>query len=344
MKRLALVLAAIVAACAPPLIPVASAQIVDSAHARGTIAKALVPVSGGHPSITIVLDTTLPRGASLTILNGLKATVTITAAQQIPTPTPAPTPAPNPTPTPPPLPVVTPPPANASVLASANFDDGTYGSLLAETPGHLAIIADPTNSGHGKVMQVSYACGGGQPACIQPGTTRADLNQFASWNPTAGLGLGTTFVFKGQVFIPANTPRFTDGTLRKLVYFRTNGSTIFDYVINLFGQDVGLEIDGANQPSARWSTGFSMPLGQWVTLEIAITNNSKVGVKDGSTTIWINGAQVLQRTGIAFINTSTERWSWLAIGHQREGVDGDSTPIAEVRYWDNVVFSTQRQP
>ncbi len=231
----------------------------------------------------------------------------------------------------------------STLLASADFEDGTYGSLLAETPGHLAIIADPTGAGHGKVMQVTFACGNTAPACIQPGTTRADLNQFASWNPTSGLSHGSTFRFSGQVYIPANTPHMTDGTLRKLLYFRTSASNEFDYVINMFGQDLGLEVAGPSQNDVRWSTGYTMPVGQWVSITVAITTNSAPGTKDGSTTIWVNGNQVLQKSGIAFTSSSdptSTRWSWLAIGHQREGVDGDSTPISELRYWDNIAFST----
>jgi uncharacterized protein YjdB len=227
-------------------------------------------------------------------------------------------------------------PTGSGNLATADFENGGYGSMLAETPGHLSIIADPTNSGHGKVMQVSFTGSGAS----------ADLNQFASWNPTSGLSHGSTFYFRGQVFFPANTANF-NAPLRKLIYFRTNLGTSggqFDYVVNMFGTDVGLEMTGPSQTDARWDTHFQMPLGQWVTLEVEIAMNSKPGAKDGSTTVWINGNQVVQVNNVAFTAASdptTTRWSWLAVGTQREGAAGDAT-ISEVRYWDNIAWGTSR--
>ncbi len=241
------------------------------------------------------------------------------------------------TPVDPPVPIPT-IPVGPERLAAATFDDSTFGDLTNDTPGHNSIVDDPTASGHGKILKINYAS-------LSDGAN-ADLNQFASWDPIAGLSHGSTFYFIGQVYFPTNTAHFTDA-LRKLIYFRTNLGTDgqqCDYVLNMFGTDVGLEISAPSIGDVRWGGLYTMPLGKWVTIEVSIAMNSAPGVRDGSTTVWINGKQVLAKTGIAFTQASDPadtRWSWLAIGTQREGTAGD-TAIDELRYWDSIGFATRR--
>jgi hypothetical protein len=94
--------------------------------------------------------------------------------------------------------------------------------------------------------------------------------------------------------------------------------------------------------SARWA----LPVGRWNRLELQVVMNSKPGSADGTVRVWLNGAPVDSLLNVPFDAASdpaTTRWNWLTAGHQREGAAGDAD-ISEVRYWDNLVWATQRQP
>jgi hypothetical protein len=223
------------------------------------------------------------------------------------------------------------------VLASSDFESG-YGTLNNDTPGHNAIISDPTGGGHGKVLQITYA--------QASGASSADLNQYVSYQPTSGLGAGSTTYFSGNVYFPANTVNFTnDNVLRKLTYWRTNitNNGQCDFVLYMFGNQMGVSVATPSHTTTKYNV-FAFQAGAWYNLQIQVTMNSRPGAADGVTRVWINGTLVYEKLNEVYVEAgdpATTRWNWLTAGHQREGSSGESS-ISEVRYWDNVQFSTSR--
>ena len=232
--------------------------------------------------------------------------------------------------------------SGAKLIASADFDDGTFGSLTNETSSN-SVIADPTGSGRGNVYRAVYR--GMNGATMD---TRADLNKFISYNPKSGLSHGSTVFFRGDVYFPANTPNFTNGNvLRKLTYWRTDrpSNQQVDFVLNMWGNQLGVSVARPGHEDHR-NNIFAFNAGQWYRLEIQATMNSRPGSSDGIVRIWVNGAQVYEKLDESFTQASdpaSTRWSWLTVGHQREGAfDQRGNPIenaiTEERYWDDVSF------
>jgi hypothetical protein len=229
-------------------------------------------------------------------------------------------------------------PTGSGNLASATFEDGTYGTnILNETPGHNSIVADPSNSGHGKVLQVLYNASTGNGA---------DLNQFVSYNPKTPLSHGSTTYFRGQFYFPANTPNFTNGdVLRKLTYWRTNvgNNSQCDFVLYMFGNQMGVSVNTPQHNTTKYNVATFQP-GVWYTLEIQVTMNSKPGSADGVNRVWVNGNMVYEKTNETFTdsnNPTTTGWTWLTAGHQREGIASEGA-ITEYHYWDNIAWGTSR--
>jgi hypothetical protein len=220
-----------------------------------------------------------------------------------------------------------------------DFNDGTFGPFDNSTPGHNSIVDDPTNSGHGKVLQIKYDGVG----------KNADLNQYAAWLPKSGLSHGSTFFFRGEIYYPASTPRITDtGVLRKIIYFRTDrpGNKQCDLVLFQWGSQIGIDVETPNTTQLTKYNIFSLNIGAWNTVQLQVTTNSQPGLSDGTLRVWDNGALVYENLHIAFTSAAdpaSTRWSWLTFGHQREGATGDGA-INEVRYWDNIVFTTGVAP
>ncbi len=220
-----------------------------------------------------------------------------------------------------------------------DFNDGTFGPFDNTTPGHNSIIDDPTGTGHGKVLQIRYDGSG----------PKADLNQYAAWLPKSGLSHGSTFYFRGDIYYPASTPRITDpNVLRKIIYFRTNPTSNqqCDLVLFQWGNQIGVDVETPNTTQLTKYNIFTLTIGAWDTVQLQVTTNTRPGVADGILRVWNNGALAYENLHIAFTSAAdplSTRWSWLTFGHQREGAPGDGA-INEVRYWDNIVFSTNGAP
>ncbi|HEY4133205.1 MAG TPA: hypothetical protein VGM50_21485 [Gemmatimonadaceae bacterium] len=228
-------------------------------------------------------------------------------------------------------------PTGADVLASASFDDDTYGALIDDTPGHNSIIDDPTGGGHGKILNINYS--------TSSDASDADLNQYVSFQPDTGLGAASSVFFRGYVEFPPNTNLSNGDVLRKLTYWRTDRpqNTQCDFVLFMFGNTMGVSVARPTHTTTAYSV-YAFTPGQWYLLEIQATMNSKPGSSDGIVRVWVNNALVYQKTNESFTEPTdppTTRWYWLTAGHQREGASGE-TSINENRYWDQIAFTTKR--
>lgn len=222
------------------------------------------------------------------------------------------------------------------VIAAHDFNDGTFGPFTNDTPGHNSIVDDPTRSGHGKVVRISYR-GSAPDGAI-------DLNQYFS-SPVGGHGYGKTFFAAGDVYFPTTTLNLGDPrVLRKLFYFRVNdaesGQTT-NLVLLMLGNQLMINWSGPsfsiNSPEAL----AAITPGRWSRIEMQTTMNSAPTAEDGIIRLWVDGALVYSTADVKLTEPTwrSPRWKSWWVGHQREG-NHVETSVDEERYWDNVVFST----
>jgi hypothetical protein len=228
-------------------------------------------------------------------------------------------------------------PTPDEVLASATFDDDGYGGLIDDTPGHNSIIDDPTGGDHGKILNINYS--------TSTDASKADLNQYVSFQPDTGLSHGSTVFFRGYVQFPASTSLSNGDVLRKLTYWRTDrpDNMQCDFVLYMFGNSMGVSVSLPGHTTTAYDQ-FAFTPGQWYLLEIQVTMNSRPGSNDGVVRVWVNNNVIYQKTDEQFTAANdppSTRWYWLTVGHQREGAAGESS-INENRYWDRVAFTTKR--
>ncbi len=234
-------------------------------------------------------------------------------------------------------------------IAAANFDDGTTGLFVIEPAGTGAVVPDPTGSGHGNVVVLRYV------ADTTPGLLRSAV----IYPPTVKLGLGSTFYFSGDLYVPDTTFNLANQNVaRRLVLFRgasgllQNDSTDAFVLINLAACGVTV------QWSDGWKTGWTLcraqpDPGRWHRLETQVTMNHAVSSTDGVIRLWIDGKLVYQDLTVRLTDPRAKGqpvWREWAIGVDRNSADFGSVPdiseggsISEVRYWDNVTFTTTRK-
>jgi hypothetical protein len=96
------------------------------------------------------------------------------------------------------------------ILATARFDDGTYGSLLNETPTHNTLGRDQPAARAEKYSR-------SHTTIERPSNT--DLNQHISFDLASGLSHCSTVYLRGAVHFPTNTVNVANAdALRKLTY------------------------------------------------------------------------------------------------------------------------------
>jgi hypothetical protein len=255
-----------------------------------------------------------------------------------------------------------PPPPPTGVLATSDFNDGTFGPYtINEGPpgGQVDVVADPTGAGKGKVARFHY-----------PKVVSDDVNRSLEYHHSNSYG--QTLYFRGEFYIPVGSP-ITDGTYqRKLLYwlphvdytkYGTNGSggPTFWSLVTMFGDGLfwnGVMVaqNSANNIDIMARLATITP-GQWYTIEKQITPESSIGAKDGVVRIWLNGNLVFTKTNMQWTDPA-----WIG----QPVPNGNGTPLQasdvyfqryevgdqvnysgtfdEYRYWDNVTFSTARVP
>jgi hypothetical protein len=248
-----------------------------------------------------------------------------------PKPTPAPTPAPTPTPAPQPAPTPapTPTPVPSSALASATFEDGTYGPFYNPWGYGTSVIADPTSRATGKVLAIHY-----QNA--PPGDVDANLALAPS--NTITVGLSDSLYFAGDFYIDAS-----QDVMRKLTYWSASGCGA-QFITTLqpgFGVDstkLYTDIEGAQ--SRGNYTGTFAKTHAWHHVVVFIRVNSSTSSADGVSRVWLDGQLADTQTGVQWINTSGCVFNSFGVGYQAQS----SAALNEYRYWDNLIFSRSPTP
>lgn len=224
-----------------------------------------------------------------------------------------------------------------TIAAKHDFEDGTFGPFTNPWGTDIDVIADPSNSGHGKVARMHYA------------GSNQDRNRALQFEYGPGISLKQSLRFDGDLYLPMSiTDTATTGAQRKLLYWQPDpASPYMAVIVHLFGTGVSTayaiarpsgvqEVDGGCP-----SPGCFLARGVWHHVTLLITINSALGTSDGLFRLTIDGVVMSEKTGASWSDAS-----WTAPPKLRYFLVGDqvnySGTFDEVRYWDNVTFSVKR--
>lgn len=230
-------------------------------------------------------------------------------------------------------------------------------TFTAFAPWNLTVIADPTGSGRGNVVNIPYS--------VSEGDDNRDLS------PTTGIsiGLGQEIWFQGDVYIdPAARMDFggSNGVQRKLLYWGPpnleSGPLGFSLVLSSFGPQFFINKypnSGQNNPNfnPEWPYPMYIPYpfpgfpfltsGAWHTFKVQLRVNSTFAAIDGIVRIWYDGTKFVDQTQVSWTDPTV--WaghspSEFAFVNFKVGDQIDNAfsgvPASEFRLWDNLSFAT----
>ncbi len=241
--------------------------------------------------------------------------------------------------------------------ASHDFNDGTLGAYINRAATDLDFLFDPTGAGRGKVARFHYEGSNG------------DINRSLEFRHVRRYG--EPIYFKGDFYIPIadlSTPAII---VRKLIYWQSHknwgkyppdgGFGTGRTVVVLLGSN--LVVDATYDPAPQ--TGKSandvrtsviaaqgMKGNTWYTLEVYQHMESAIGRADGVLQVWLDGNLVFSKSDMTWTDpnwlTDTAKYpvpfdpadiyfKHFLVGNQ---VNLDQGSFDEIRYWDNVEFST----
>jgi hypothetical protein len=232
-------------------------------------------------------------------------------------------------------------------LASADFNDGTYGVFHKEdTDGSVSIVDDPTGSGRGKVVRIHYA------------GVNQDRNRSVYWEYPAGIGLGQTIYSRHRVYhvSPFNTNTFIG---RKYIYWQEGSPSLgmnfagqpFWAVVGVNGSEVAVDLGHFNQGGtvsqvvANNIYPGNIKADTWYTIETQMTVNSTPSSTDGIFRLWVNGVLIYEKTNFRWtdpawpVDFAKFGFHWFFVGEQTSYTQGS---FDEIRLIDDVAFSTKR--
>lgn len=82
-----------------------------------------------------------------------------------------------------------------------------------------------------------------------------------------------------------------------------NGHPISAWLVMFGARTLSYAVQHRSGNAENYITGGSIPQESWVCVESEMTMNSGYGVPDGILRVWINGAQVLNRTNVALLES-----------------------------------------
>jgi hypothetical protein len=260
-----------------------------------------------------------------------------------------------------------------AVFAASDFESGTIAPFFdpwgtSYPADYLAVVPDPTNSGHGKVLKIRYT--------NDPANNWFDNNHGIALDPVnhpeRQITYGDDVVFTGDLYLekgPTDSLVNADA-LRKLNYWCANDTdwsvssstpqNHFCFVLSTqpngkgtVGTSEQLQWNlslAATQPGSQKTlplqyayTNTFVSANAWHRLRIEIKLNSSPIVQDGVLRIALDGAPVVDRSDIWYVDPSwgaTQKlhaYDW-RIGYQLNS----SSKVDETRYWDNVRFAVKR--
>lgn len=201
-------------------------------------------------------------------------------------------------------------------------------------PSNVSIISSIVHSGS-YAAQLFYSL----PANAQ-GTNR-DSNDWVEKQFSPSL---THFFIRGYVYFGAPTPGSDTSSVQRKLYFEKDyeGGRWANILTSFGGIDLALAPipphDACGQSSDNdisWNL-YNFSYNKWYELEMETMLNTP-GDRNGYTNVWVNGGQVLNRTGMNIRGCQTDGVSSVDIGNQLDS--GGTGPISEYRYWDDIVIA-----
>lgn len=241
--------------------------------------------------------------------------------------------------------------------ASHDFNDGTLGAYINRASTDLDFPLDPTGAGRGNVARFHYQGSNG------------DINRSLEFRYVRRYG--QPIYFKGDFYIPIADLATPGSIVRKLIYWQSHknwgkyppdgGFGTGRTVVVLLGSD--LVVDATYNPAPQTGKGPNdvrtsvivaqgMKGSTWYTLEVYQYMESAIGRADGLLQVWLDGNLVFSKTDMTWTDsnwlTDTTKYpvpfdpadiyfEHFLVGNQ---VNLDQGSFDEIRYWDNVEFST----
>lgn len=153
----------------------------------------------------------------------------------------------------------------------------------------------------------------------------------------------THFFIRGYLYFAPPTTGLGLSAQRKLYYVKENANTgAFHFVLGSFNMQLALAMgpprDSLYQTAdsnISWDL-YPFQFNQWYSLEMETQLNTP-GQRDGYVKVWVNGTQVLNRTGMNIRGDYAGGAGNIEIGNQ---LDTTATgAIEEYRYWDDIVIA-----
>jgi hypothetical protein len=249
-------------------------------------------------------------------------------------------------------------PVPSPILAASDFSDGVVPSpstlpfFYMYPPEDIAVIDDPTGSGLKKVLQFHYN--------RSDGSGSADRNRSITY--VHPVGWGETMSFRGDCYFPIDSFDVpTTGMGRKLLYWEQHplewqygANRTYFCVISLMGKGLHYEFGNEEQIIAFGDDIAFPSVRTWHRIKVKLQNQSSPGVADGAVSIWLDGIQVLAKTGLSWVPSS-----WIGVPVPGgNGVPLDAADMSfehfqigdqvnslsnydEYRYWGNIAFSRE---
>ncbi len=236
----------------------------------------------------------------------------------------------------------TPAPPSETVLAFADFKDGTARPFTAwGFPTTMDFPDDPTGLAGGKVARILYSSPGGF----------ASSDQNIEWNSPTPFRYGARIVAKADFYLPSECvsggPQNYDNTRKLIDWFvggEPNCRLILERTNGMLRYSVAqTEIEG--RYVGEWhvdvrhgDTGIVLRDNRWFNLAVVFTTNSADGVADGKLEIFLDGiSKFTLATGLSPItekNGGTFFQSF-RFGSQVTTQEGDPA-MSQYRYLKNL--------
>ena len=239
-----------------------------------------------------------------------------------------------------------PPTTGGTILFQTGFENGsaTGGFERIINTTDVSINSDPqfvrTGSYSGKIHY--KICGASDGTC---GGSSQDTNRYFAkdFNSNNGYpnGLETLYV-RAYVYFKSPEPGGAkDGVQRKIMWWADSTSQ-WSFFISSDSKNGVIPVRFSTNgnafvsPYTFWDI-TTLTYDTWYCLEVGATMNTP-GVADGTATVWVNGTQVMQKTGLNLRGSYTTGIQYFSPGRQTNRYNYN--PIEEYRYWDDIVIST----
>jgi Putative Ig domain len=240
-------------------------------------------------------------------------------------------------------------PVGASpITLDGGFESGTFSGKWSAvwTTTDVTINTDPTYVHSGKAsMRMHYKI------CATCGAAHQDQNLYVAFQPGNWDGypdgVSTVYIRAFVYFKHPEVGAAVDNIQRKIFYLQDQQSPAnWSVVLDSFSSNGEMPLavayhDGGTGAQQLPFLGYSLKYDTWYQLQFGVVANTP-GLKDGSLTVWVNGAQIWQQTGISIRGNFTSNINWMMIGQQSDRTNND--PVDEYRYLDDVVIDPQYIP